>query len=219
MAESMNGLTNPALLRRVAGALLITGALSACSSSGGETGGSDRSSGPQATLDTSLAEVPVDEVQDPRAYCPKAIMRAGTETFDVYPDGMKDDDPEKPKKLRFRATITDIVRECNSAGPMLKIKVGVAGRVLSGPSGEAGSFQMPVRVALTRGNEVLYSQLHDITAEVPAGRTNNTFSYVDGNIVIPKPDKENIVVYAGFDAQRVDIPGANASAGGQKPIN
>ncbi|MEZ5800988.1 MAG: hypothetical protein R3D29_11680 [Nitratireductor sp.] len=34
--------------------------------------------------------------------------------------------------------------------------------------------------------------------EIPLGRTNNLFSFVDGNISIPKPDKENIIIYAGF---------------------
>ncbi|MEZ5800989.1 MAG: hypothetical protein R3D29_11685 [Nitratireductor sp.] len=64
--------------------------------------------------------------RDLRAYCPKTVLRAGTETYDIYPAKMKKDDPEREKKLRFRATISDVVRECNSAGAMLNIKVGVA---------------------------------------------------------------------------------------------
>ena len=65
-------------------------------------------------------------------------MRAGTETYNVYPDKMKRDDPEAEKKLRFRATITDAVRECNYNGDTLNIRVGIAGRLISGPAGETG---------------------------------------------------------------------------------
>ncbi|GIL02045.1 MAG: hypothetical protein BroJett030_19440 [Alphaproteobacteria bacterium] len=160
-----------------------------------------------------------DEVVDLRAYCPKTVMRAGTETYNAYPDTMKSDDPDKARKLRFRATIIEVVRECNYAGPMLNMKVGVAGRIVSGPGGETGDFRLPVRVAVTQGDTVLYSQLHDITATIPPGRPNNNFSFVDSAVSIPKPDKENIIIYVGFDELRVDLPNAVPPKDNLRPIN
>lgn len=147
---------------------------------------------------------PNDEVQDPRAYCPKTVLRAGTETHNVFPDKVKKDDPEAPRLLRFRATITEVVRECNYAGEFLNIKVGVAGRLIAGPSGESGQFTMPIRVAVTAGETVLYTKLHDVPAELPQGRPNSTFRFVDPQVSIPKPTKENVVIYVGFDEQRTD---------------
>ena len=104
-----------------------------------------------------------------------------------------------PQQLRFRATISEVARECNTAGPFLNIKVGVRGRYLSGPKGETGQFAMPVRVAVTQGDSVLYSKLHQIPAEILPGRSNGTFSYVDNEISIPQPDRENVIIYVGYD--------------------
>ena len=135
-------------------------ALAACNSAGGNR--------VEQTLDPMQAgnnKSKVDSFEDIRGYCPKIIMRAGTQTYDAYPAKMKKDDPEAPKKLRFRATITEVVRECNYEGDMLNIRVGIAGRIVSGPAGETGSFALPIRVAATQSDAVLYSQLHDVGAE------------------------------------------------------
>lgn len=140
-----------------------------------------------------------DEIQDIRAYCPKIVLREGTETFNIYQDGVKAEDDGAAKLIKYRATITDTVRECNSAGQFLNIKVGIKGRYLSGPKSDVGSFNMPIRVAVTRGDEVLYSQLHQVYAEIPVGRTNGAFAYVDKNISILKPDSPNILIYVGYD--------------------
>lgn len=166
--------------------------------------------------EVAAVQPPNDPVQDPRAYCPKTVMRAGTETLNVYPKGMKSDDPDKSKKLRFRATITRVARECNYAGEFINIKVGAAGRALSGPSGETGEFMMPIRIAVTKGDEVLYSNLKDVPMEIPPGRTNGNFSYVDSAITIPKPEHKNIIIYVGYDEKRTDDPAAKNK---QKRIN
>jgi hypothetical protein len=188
-----------------------------CTSSGGGQIDSTLGSASQTAGATAAAPAApaAQEVLDPRAYCPKTVLRAGTETFNLFPDKVKKDDPEAPRLLRFRATITGVVRECNYAGEILNMKVGVEGRLISGPSGETGTFTMPIRVAVTRGDEVLYTKLHDVPAEIPPGRTNNVFRFVDEQVSIPKPTSENIVIYVGYDEQRIDPPGAQAK--GQKP--
>ncbi|MEZ5871893.1 MAG: hypothetical protein R3D32_08600 [Nitratireductor sp.] len=204
-------------------AALLVGAviLAGCNSAGG-----NKVENTLTPIDPQIAQEgqgtlpPADAIQDLRAYCPKTVLRAGTETYDIYPAKTRKGDPELEKKLRFRATISDVVRECNSAGAMLNIKVGVAGRLISGPASETGSFTMPLRIVVTQGDAVLYSQLHDVPGEIPPGRTNNLFSFVDGNISIPKPDKENIIIYAGFDELKKDTPGAVPPAAKElEPVN
>lgn len=201
-----------------ASAVLGAGLLSACNSSstGNQIENTLGSASPPPQQSAGLP--PIDEVQDPRAYCPKTVMRAGTETLDVYPADMRSDDPDAARKLRFRATITDVVRECNYAGEFLTMKVGVAGRVVSGPGGETGELLMPIRVAATQGQTVLYSKLHDVPVVLSPGRPNTRFSYVDAQVVIPKPERENIVVYVGYDEQRVDNPASVVRVdGSQQP--
>jgi hypothetical protein len=183
---------------RLAGLAGLAAMLAGCNSAG--------TAGVEDTLDVSqpanqqVTGLPKeDQVQDPRAFCPKAVIRAGTETFNVYPQGVDPEEAGSSAKLRWRSTISEVARECNSAGEFLNIRVGVRGRYLSGPSGETGIFTMPVRVAAVQGDTVLYSKLHQIPAEIPPGRLNGTFAYVDNEVSIPKPEGKNIVIYVGFD--------------------
>ncbi len=57
-----------------------------------------------------------------------------------------------------------------------------------------------------RGEDVLYSQLHKIPADIPPGQTNGVFSYVDENISIPMPDKDNLRIFVGYDEGPYDTP-------------
>lgn len=150
----------------------------------------------------------VDPVQDLRGVCPAINVRTGTETFNIYPTGVKAEDEGAGQSLLYRATVTQTARECNSAGDgrFLNIRVGVRGRYISGPNGTTGSFSMPLRIAVTKGEQVLYSQLHQIDAYIPEGRTNGAFQYIDNNISIPKPDKRNVLIYVGFDEGPYDTP-------------
>jgi hypothetical protein len=199
-------------------ALALAGFLAGCNATGNQVENTLDPLSAQQTPGDGLSAA-IDPVQDLRAYCPKAVLRAGTEAYDIYPPKMKKDDPDREKKLRFRITVTDLVRECNSAGQFLRIKVGIAGRAVSGPARETGTFTVPIRIAITQGDSVLYSQLHDVPVEIPPGRPNNTFSYVDDAIAIPKPDKENVIIYVGVDELRVDVPGAVPADGVKRPVN
>lgn len=172
--------------------------LASCNSSGTNKVDDALNVAPQENQQIATAPAQ-DAIQDPRAYCPKTVIRGGTETYNVYPKGITKDDEGASAELLYRGTITEVVRECNTAGAFLNIRVGVRGRYLTGPKGVAGSFQMPVRVAVTRGDEVLYSTLHQIPATLEPGQPNGTFAYVDNNISIPKPENPNVLIYVGYD--------------------
>lgn len=173
-------------------------ALVGCNSSGG-TGGSDVVEG--LTLDQQKpASAEIDQSQNLRAFCPRTVIRAGTETYRTFTDGVSKDDPGAMNSLRFQATVTEVARECNYSGNQLNIRVGVRGRVINGPTGATGTINTPVRVAVaSTANEVVYSQLHAVPVTIPEGGSNARFSFVDGNIFIPAPDKPNLIVYVGFD--------------------
>lgn len=141
-----------------------------------------------------------DPSKDLRAFCPKTVLRAGTETYRTFEDGVSKDDPGALNSLRFQATVREVARECNYGNGQLNIRVGVKGRVINGPTGATGTINTPIRVAVaTTANEVLYSQLHQVPVTIPEGATTAVFSFVDGNVFIPAPEKQNIVVYVGFD--------------------
>jgi len=142
----------------------------------------------------------VDKSKDLRAFCPKTVIRAGTETYRTFENGVTKDDPGALSSLRYQATVREVARECNYDGNQLNIRVGIKGRVINGPTGATGALDTPIRVAVvSTAKEVLYSQLHQVPVSIPEGSTTAKFSFVDGNIFIPAPEKENLVIYVGFD--------------------
>ncbi len=174
-------------------------ALSACNASNSSGGGSEAVDGLLLGQQKRIGAAP-DESTNLRAFCPKTVLRAGTETYRTFEDGVNKDDPGAMNSLRFQATVREVARECNYANGQLNIRVGVEGRVINGPTGATGTINTPVRVAVaSTANEVLYSQLHQVPVTIPEGATTAVFSFVDGNVFLPAPEKENLVVYVGFD--------------------
>ncbi len=171
--------------------------LSACTSSG-SVDALDSAANPKKTE--------AEETVDLRAYCPKTTIHAGTETLRVYPKGVKKESKDALQKLRYQATIQEVVRECNYISQTLAMRVGIAGRVINGPTGETGDLELPVRVVVTRGDDVLYTQLHKITASIQPGRSFATFRFVDEAVNIDKPDKQNILIRVGFDEGPYNTP-------------
>lgn len=141
-----------------------------------------------------------DKSEDLRAFCPRTIIRAGTETYRTFEDGVTKDDPGALSSLKYQATVREVARECNYNGNQLNIRVGIRGRVINGPTAATGTINTPIRVAVvSTAKDVLYSQLHQVPVSIPEGGTTAKFSFVDGNIFIPAPEKENLVIYVGFD--------------------
>jgi hypothetical protein len=75
----------------------------------------------------------------------------------------------------------------------------VAGKIVPGPMGKAGTITMPIRVAVLQGGEVVYSNLarFPVTVSDTSGATQ--FVYNDANISIPTPTERNVQIFAGYD--------------------
>ena len=178
--------------------LLSLFALTACNSTTGDS-----------TKDTNILGLPKKEEKaearepepfnDPRAFCPRAIIRSGTETYRVFENGVKEDDANALASLRLQGTLTQTARECNYTPTNLNMKIGINGRVINGPTAATGTFEMPVRVAVVRGDEALYSQLHRIQVIIPEGGSFASFRFIDDQISLPIPEKKNLIVHVGFD--------------------
>ena len=148
-----------------------------------------------AVLDTTTEE----EFVDLRAYCPKLVVASGTETMRIYAKGVKKEDEGAAAQLRFQAIITEAVRECKYSGQFLNMRIGVAGRVINGPTGESGILDLPIMITVSRGETILYSQLHKIATNIEPSRNSQNFRFVDEAITLVKPEKENILVRVGFE--------------------
>jgi hypothetical protein len=129
------------------------------------------------------------------AYCPNLTLREGTAYFNTYAGGGQDDQ----SKLVYQAAITNVTRACSRANGMLTMNVAVAGKVVPGPLGKAGSITMPIRVAVTLGDQVLYSQLHQYKVQIADTSTATQFVFNDPNVTVPEPSARNYQVFVGYD--------------------
>lgn len=149
------------------------------------------------TVMGSAAQEQTEKVKasDLRAYCPKVTLREGTAYFNTYARGGQDD----PAKLVYQAAITDVTRDCSRTDGILNMNVAVAGKVVPGPLGAAGSITMPIRVAVVQGDKVLYSQLHQYKLQIADTSAATQFVFKDSNVSLPIPPDGTYQVYAGYD--------------------
>lgn len=180
-----SGVSNPRFLAGLAlSGFILTAA-------GCQSGGSGSAPG-------SVAETPpVEKIRESelRAYCPQVMLREGTAFYNSYERGAEED----PTKLVYQASIANVTRSCTYGEGTLTMNVAVAGKIVPGPVGAAGTVTMPIRVVVTRGEEVLYSQLHQFPVAVNDTTGATQFVFNDPNVTFPAPTSRSIRVFAGYD--------------------
>ena len=115
-------------------------------------------------------------------FCPEVLILEGTAASQAYAGS-----PPSSANLRYQYSLTDTARECTLEGDQLAIKIGVAGKVLLGPAGSPGSFNVPVRMAVLneRNNEPVTSKLYHAAVTVPASGTQADFTLVSEPLRVP----------------------------------
>jgi hypothetical protein len=133
--------------------------------------------------------------------CPTIEIRSGASTYAVGPQG------ENPSaiNLRFQATIARTARECSVSGGNMTMKVGIQGRIILGPAGAPGQFEVPLRLALVKEGiepKTVWTKLYQVAVMVPPGQTNVPFVHVEEDMMFVMPNADELdayVVYVGFD--------------------
>ncbi len=190
----------PAIALRLA-VLALPLALAACGSSGDGVG-----------QDIMSVVLPKPKAMDPALYaatpvCPEVEIREGTEFMPVFKSGKFGD----PGSILFQGSIQRVARDCDMDGDRLRVRVGVAGRVLSGPSGSTGAASVPIRVAVVIGDKVVYSKLSQATVNIQAPDYSALWSVVDDGVLLTIEESKEATIYAGFDG-RGDLPGGKEPA-------
>lgn len=182
-------------LWRVGGALALAIGLGACA-------GVSEKTVAQNTSGSLVSAPPKDASNADFAkrdtYCPPLQVRSGTSTMEVYERGHE----KEQAHVRYLASISQTARECTMSGDTLTIKVGIAGRVVSGPKGAAGSITLPVRVAVVKqlgGEGPLYSQLFKIPVTLSAPSLAANYNQVEQVVVQAPPADRNLIIFVGFD--------------------
>jgi len=187
-AEKSGRLTAPRLTGGFAGLAAIL-LLSACNSASGISEKFFNLNKPSnvRVLDESFLE---------SGYCPPITIRPGTEALVVFATGDKTNE-----NVRYQESITRTARECRYPGGQLTVKIGVAGRVAAGPKGAAGKVVVPVRIAVTKGETVAYSELQKIEVNLTAPELATDFAKVV-NVNVPSgPNDRDVSIFVGFDEQ------------------
>ena len=158
---------------------------------------------------------PKPKEMDPAIYaatpvCPIVEIRDGTEFMPVFKPGKFGD----PSQILFQASVQRVARDCDMEGDNLRVRVGVAGRVLSGPTGATGASNVPIRVAVMIGDRVVYSKLHQAAVNVQAPDYSALWSVVDDGVVLSVADSKEATIYAGLDGKG-EVKGAKG--GKDKP--
>ena len=129
-------------------------------------------------------------------YCPDLRVREGTEVLRRYERGKE----EEANSVIWQASIGDTAREClyDTQGN-LTLRIGVSGRVISGPKGGAGDISLPLRIAVVKyQEEVFYSEVKTLAISIPA--SNSTVFRNVYEVTVPSPGRDrDYLIYVGFD--------------------
>ena len=106
--------------------------------------------------------------------------------------------------VRYQFSIGDTARQCDPAGPgQAAIKIGVAGQVVIGPAGSAGTFSAPLKITVAQAsdNKTVFSQTYRAEATTD-GVSGGQFRIVTDPINVPMPTLQLADVYSitvGFE--------------------
>jgi hypothetical protein len=153
---------------------------------------------------TSGGTAATGPVIDTEYDCPDVQIRYGASTLMI---GSKPGQGE-PNALdvRYQGNILRTARECHLAGNIMSMKVGIEGRIITGPAGGAGTVDVPLRIAVVQegtNQRTILSKFARETVTINNAIDRVTFTHIDPDVSFPLPtpitDISRYVVYVGFD--------------------
>jgi len=129
--------------------------------------------------------------------CPEIRIRPGAESFALYTKGQAGN----AKALRYQAVIDKESRNCLVSNGLITVKMGVVGRLLTGPQGSNETVNVPLRFAVERDSLAVFSQKYDIPITITPPSQGEEFIKVVENVAIPFVGGEEIIIWVGFDSK------------------
>lgn len=152
-----------------------------------------------AAPDGSAAAISAEDID-----CPEVQVRTGAATLSI---GSKPGDTA-PNALdvRYQGSIIRTARECHINAGMMTIKVGIEGRIITGPAGGAGTVDVPMRIAVVQEGvspKTVATKFGKEVVTVSNAVDRVTFTHIEPDIMFPLPQPlgliERYVIYIGFD--------------------
>lgn len=136
--------------------------------------------------------------------CPGVTVRTGASTL-MIGDNSKGAEPGV-MNLRYQGTIVRTARECNVSAGTMTMKVGVEGRIITGPAGGPGTVDVPLRIAVVQEGvnpKPVASKFARIPVTIASDNDRVGFTHIESEISFPMPVPagliDSYVVYVGFD--------------------
>ena len=136
--------------------------------------------------------------------CPEVTVRSGAGTLLL---GSKASIGEvTATDLRYQGTLVRFARECRAAGGIMTMKVGIEGRIITGPAGGPGQVDVPLRLAVVQegANPItVVSKFARLSVNVTPESGTVDFTHIDPEVAFPLPRPlgalEQYIVSVGFD--------------------
>ena len=124
-------------------------------------------------------------------------MRPGGEALFYYGKGKVGD----PHALNYQAVLDKQSRYCVVSNGLITVKMGVVGRVLLGPQGNQNSVNAPIRFAVERDGQAVFSEKYTVAVPLTPPARSAEFVKVVENVAIPYLGGETITIWVGFDTR------------------
>jgi len=176
------------------GNLFGSSSLDLFSSSSKATTGGDSAAGVGSDANVSATDIE----------CPSVDVRTGAASLMI---GSKPGGGEPAAlDVRYQGSIIRTARECHVNAGVMTMKVGVEGRVITGPAGGPGTVEVPLRLAVVHEGinpKAVVSKFARIPVTITGAVDRVTFTHIDSDVSFPLPqplaDIDSYVVYVGFD--------------------
>jgi hypothetical protein len=129
--------------------------------------------------------------------CPPIRIRPGSEAMFYYGNGRTGD----AKALQYQGVIDETSRNCVVSNGLITVNMGVVGRVLLGPAGSQTSVNAPIRFAVERDGQAVFSEKYTMPVAIATPARSAEFVKVIENVAIPYLGGEEITIWVGFDTR------------------
>ncbi|TKT70912.1 hypothetical protein YH63_005545 [Afipia massiliensis] len=200
-------------LKRAAMAALAVAASTALSGCGSMSGGSSGSPSTSSSIGSKFSQLfgsnsqeastssspSTQATQNSDLTCPSVAIRFGASTLAVGVPGK----PASGNDLRYQGSITRTARDCNLQNGQVTVRIGILGRIITGPAGAPPTVDVPMRVAVVQEGapeKVIVTKAFRTTVAMEG--ENTEFSIVAEDIVYPAPTEaanDKYIFYVGFD--------------------
>lgn len=188
------------LASRLSAAAVMATLLAGCSM-GGMFGGGASTPSPSLQNATpspaAVAQAQTNALPAIATQCPPIRVRPGGEAMFYYGNGKTGD----PKALQYQGVIDEATRNCVVSNGLITVNMGVVGRVLLGPQGNQASVTAPVRFAVERDGQAIFSEKYAVPVALTPPARSAEFVKVIENIAIPYLGGEEIIIWVGFDTR------------------